>query len=99
MMIAWAQFRQQQVAICPTEPTAKLITSGAYRFTRNPMYFGVMMMLGGLAFWFGTLPFVLAALAFFLVINLVFCPYEEQKLATNFGDDYRDYCQRVSRWL
>ena len=99
MIAAWAQFRQRQVAICPTEPTALLITDGVYRVTRNPMYLGMVMMLTGLAFWYGTLPFVLATLAFFVVINRVFCPYEEQKLVATFGADYQNYRTRVGRWL
>ena len=99
MIRAWWQFKQQQVAICPTEETAFLITDGVYRFTRNPMYLGMIMMLVAVAFWFGTVPYFAAATAFFLIIRLVFCPYEERKLAASFGDEYRDYATQVRRWL
>ena len=63
------------------------------------MYLGVVTMLSGVAAWFGTLPFALAAVAFFLVIDRVFCPYEERKLAFGFGESYERYRRRVRRWL
>jgi protein-S-isoprenylcysteine O-methyltransferase Ste14 len=99
MMWAWWQFREHRVAICPTDRTDHLIVDGAYRYTRNPMYLGVVTMLLGVALWFGTLPFALAALAFFLVIDRVFCPYEERKLVQGFGEEYERYRSRVRRWI
>ena len=99
MMWAWWQFRQRRVAICPTAETDALITDGVYRYTRNPMYLGIVLMLSGVALWAGTLPFALAAAGFFLVINAAFCPYEEQKLANTFGPDYAAYRRRVRRWV
>jgi protein-S-isoprenylcysteine O-methyltransferase Ste14 len=53
----------------------------------------------GLALYFGTLPFYVAALTYFVVIDRVFCQYEEKKLEAAFGDEYRRYRTRVRRWL
>jgi protein-S-isoprenylcysteine O-methyltransferase Ste14 len=47
----------------------------------------------------GTPPFYLSAIAFFGVMNRIFCPYEENKLTAAFGEDYRSYAKRVRRWL
>jgi len=99
MITAWWQFREQSVAICPTAETAKLITDGIYRHTRNPMYLGMIMMLVAVALWTGTVPFFAAAIAFFLVIQLQFCPFEETKLLAAFGNEYRIYAARVRRWV
>lgn len=99
MMWAWWQFRCHQVAICPTSRTAYLITDGIYRYSRNPMYLGIVMMLIGVAAWFGTLPFALAAVTFFLVVELAFRPYEEQKLAETFAESYLTYRDRVRPWI
>jgi protein-S-isoprenylcysteine O-methyltransferase Ste14 len=99
MMQGWRLFRRDGVAICPTAPTRSLITDGIYRLTRNPMYLGILLMLVGTACWFGTLPFVAAAVGWWSVMQFVFCPYEEQKLEANFGDDYRHYRARVRRWV
>jgi protein-S-isoprenylcysteine O-methyltransferase Ste14 len=99
MMLAWWQFRRRGVAICPTAATVSLITDGIYRFTRNPMYLGMVLMLLALAMFAGTVPFYVAALALFGVLNFAFCPYEERKLANIFGPAFRAYRERVPRWL
>ena len=99
MTLGWWQFRRNGVAICPTAPTARLITDGVYRLTRNPMYLGILLMLAAIACWFGTLPFAAAAMCWWGVIHFVFCPYEEQKLQQTFGAAYRQYMGRVRRWI
>jgi len=99
MMLAWWQFKRRQVAICPTDHTAHLITDGIYRFSRNPMYLGMFFMLVSVGVWFGTAPFFAAAAGFFLIIQLVFCPYEEEKLLVTFGNAYSDYRMAVRRWI
>ena len=99
MMVAWWQFRGNDVAICPTEPTVRLLTNGVYRFTRNPMYLGITMMLAAVALAVGTVPFYVAALLFWLVADRAFCPFEEKKLAASFGASYESYRLRVRRWI
>ena len=99
MVWAWAQFKQRGVAICPTEETARLLTDGVYRLTRNPMYLGMTLMLAGLAAWMGSLPFYAAAAGFFGIIHPAFCPYEEEKLTTRLGSQYQAYTSRVRRWV
>jgi protein-S-isoprenylcysteine O-methyltransferase Ste14 len=99
MLRAWWLFKQARVAICPTAETARLITHGIYRWTRNPMYLGIVFMMLGFAAGFGTLPFYAAAAAFFVVIDRVFCRFEEAKLAAGFGGEYATYARRVRRWL
>jgi protein-S-isoprenylcysteine O-methyltransferase Ste14 len=99
MMWGWWLFRKFGTAICPTAKSQHLVTSGIYRFTRNPMYLGLVGMLLAIAIVVGTVPFYLAAVAYFVVINHVFCPYEESKLAETFGDGYRSYKNNVRRWV
>jgi len=99
MIQAWWQFKTEQIAICPTERTDHLITGGIYRVTRNPMYLGMTMMLVGVAVWLGTVPFYAAAVAFFMIMNFAFCPYEETKLQAAFDGAYEQYTAQVRRWL
>jgi protein-S-isoprenylcysteine O-methyltransferase Ste14 len=99
MMFAWWQFRDREVAICPTAATDRLICDGVYRFTRNPMYLGIVFMLTGVATFYGTLPFYTAALVFFIVMDRFFCRYEEEKLLRTFGQAYAAYRSNVRRWL
>ena len=99
MLWGWWLFRQYQTPICPTARAARLVVSGIYRVTRNPMYLGMIAMLIAAALAVGTLPFYLAAGIYFVVIDQAFCPYEERKLALAFGDEYLSYKNRVRRWL
>jgi protein-S-isoprenylcysteine O-methyltransferase Ste14 len=99
MMQAWWRFRKYETAICPTAKTERLVTSGIYRYTRNPMYLGLAGMLLAIAISIGTFPFYCAFAAFFMVMNSVFCPYEENRLSEAFGHAYLSYRNRVRRWL
>ena len=99
MLRAWWLFRVQKTAVCPTAHTSVLITDDIYSLTRNPMYLGILLMLLGTAIGSGGLFFYIATLLFFLIIDRVFCPYEEAKLAYAFSDEFRRYRNRVRRWL
>jgi len=99
MLRAWWLFRVHGTAICPTAHTTALITNDIYRLTRNPMYLGIVLMLLGTALVSGGLFFYLATMSFFLIINFVFCQYEETKLIGLFGQEFARYRQRVRRWL
>lgn len=99
MMWGWWLFKRFDTAICPTAKTDCLVTSGVYRVSRNPMYLGVVGMLLAVAIFVGTFPFYLATAAYFLVMNNVFCPYEEHKLSEAFGDTYISYKNKVRRWI
>lgn len=99
MLRAWWLFREYQTAICPTAETTSLLTHDVYALTRNPMYLGIVLMLLGLAITAGWVLLYAAALAFFLIVDYVFCPYEEARLGRKFGNAFSRYRERVRRWL
>lgn len=99
MMWPWLLFKRGNLAVCLPNKTAYILTTGPYRFSRNPMYLGMILMMLGTALYFGTLPFYISAGAFFVIINFAFCPYEENKLINAFGEEYRKYKNRVRRWI
>lgn len=99
MLWAWMIFKNQNLAVCLPEVTEHITRTGPYRFSRNPMYLGMFLMMVGLALLVGTIPFYLAAIGFFAIMNSVFCPYEEKKLAHVFGGEYAQYKKKVRRWL
>lgn len=99
MMWAWVAFRRAGTAVCPTGESSVLITTGVYRATRNPMYLGMQGMLIGAAFLVGDVTAFLAPVAFFLVIDKVFIPYEEEDLRRSFGAEYERYAEHTRRWL
>jgi protein-S-isoprenylcysteine O-methyltransferase Ste14 len=99
MMWSWGLFKQQHLAICLPAKTDHITMAGPYRFSRNPMYLGMILMLLGLALYVGTLSFYLSAIGYFVILNFVFIPYEENKLANAFGGEYIQYRNCVRRWL
>ena len=98
MMRAWWLFRVAETAICPSAAATVLITQDVYRLSRNPMYLGISLMLGGLALAVGALALYAATLTFFVFMDRVFCPYEERKSLQEFGSRYTAYRERVRRW-
>jgi protein-S-isoprenylcysteine O-methyltransferase Ste14 len=99
MLRAWWLFRQRGAAVCPTARTSVLITSDIYRLTRNPMYLGIVLILTGIAIGTGGPGYYVASLSFFLIIDFVFCPFEEQKLTRTFAGAFTRYKSDVRRWL
>ncbi len=99
MLWSWLLFKKKNVAICPRAKTARIIQSGPYSFSRNSMYLGMILMMLGPALFTGAASLYLSALIYFLILNFVFCPFEEAKLLIAFGDEYAQYCSKVRRWL
>ena len=93
------QFRRRQTTIIPFHESSALITSGIYRFSRNPIYLSMVVLLCGLAIALGTLSPWIVPPIFMGIISKLFIEKEEAMLAEAFGNDYRDYCQQVRRWL
>jgi protein-S-isoprenylcysteine O-methyltransferase Ste14 len=80
-------------------PTTTIVESGPYRFTRNPIYLGMVLGLIGLGVAFDTLWLQLMLVPFALVIRYGVVAREEAYLDRKFGDVYRGYRSRVRRWL
>ena len=83
----------------PWKPTPELIVRGPYRFTRNPMYMGVMCVQIGLGVALGNSWISLLAPVALLTVHFIAVLPEEKYLAENFGPSYREYCVRVRRYL
>jgi protein-S-isoprenylcysteine O-methyltransferase Ste14 len=93
-------FRREGTEVDPTSPTnRKLIISGPYRFTRNPMYLGLIILTLGIAIWVGAWPMFAAPIALFATANWAHIPFEEAKMRHQFGAVYDNYVVRVRRWI
>lgn len=92
-------FRKADTGIVPFSEATALVTSGAFRFSRNPMYLGMVFVLLGAALLTGSLAGLLVAPVFMLIIQSRFIQDEEKMLRGVFGDEYEDYCRRVRRWV
>jgi protein-S-isoprenylcysteine O-methyltransferase Ste14 len=94
-----ATFSRAGTELHPTsEANAKLVTTGPFAYSRNPMYSGVMLVSLGVAIFFGTLPYFVATVILFLLVNSVFIPFEEAKMERQYGAEFRAYKSRVRRW-
>jgi protein-S-isoprenylcysteine O-methyltransferase Ste14 len=94
-------FQKAKTTVNPTTPAAasSVVTSGVYRFSRNPMYIGFLLALIGWAtFLSHTLPFLLL-LVYVAYMNRFQISPEERALSAKFGDEYEAYKQAVRRWL
>ena len=93
-------FRREGTEINPTSPAnRKLVTSGPYSFTRNPMYLGLTIVSLGVAFWVGWWPMFLAPVMIFATANWAHIPFEEEKMHRQFADAFDAYARKVRRWL
>jgi len=86
--------------INPTSETNKsLVVRGPFRFTRNPMYLGLVLLTLGIAFWVGSLPMFAVPLLVFATANWVHIPFEEAKMRRQFGAAFDRYMRQVRRWI
>ncbi len=95
------QFRRARTTVNPMRPAdaSTLVTGGIYRFTRNPMYLGDVLILLAVAVFFSN-PLGLAGVALFAAwMSLLQIPAEERALSQAFGEEFTRYCERVRRWL
>lgn len=83
----------------PIDAPKKLVVRGLYRYTRNPMYVGVLTIILGWAAFFRSPSLVLYALAVWACFHLFVVLYEERHLAAEFGSQYEAYRSRVPRWV
>lgn len=100
-LIAVGQFFRQNTTVHPMHPekATSLVTVGIYRFTRNPMYLGMLLILLGFAFLGHNLLGFVVPVAFVLVINVFQIIPEERALAELFGDEFSAFKKRTPRWF
>jgi protein-S-isoprenylcysteine O-methyltransferase Ste14 len=98
----WANYTLlQKISLEEREPfhtPSALVTEGPFRFSRNPVYLSVIMMVFGPAIIFGSLVLFIFPSILFSVFHF-FIRWEEKKLEETFGEDYLEFKRRVRRWL
>ena len=92
-------FKENNTTVKPyLEPTS-LITSGPFSLSRHPMYLGMASVLLGVAVNHGTIITFVFPLLFVILMEILFIPFEEETLIRIYGVDYRDYQNKVRRWV
>lgn len=92
-------FSKAGTNLVPFSESTVLVTHGLYRFTRNPMYLGMVIALAGVALLLNERWPWLVLPAFAALIQLRFIRFEEELMESTFGDAYLAYKSRVRRWL
>jgi protein-S-isoprenylcysteine O-methyltransferase Ste14 len=78
---------------------SSLVTRRPYSYSRNPIYLGFLLIALGTATILSSLSAFIAPIIFFLVVNTIIIPFEENRLQKNFGIEYERYKGSVRRWL
>jgi protein-S-isoprenylcysteine O-methyltransferase Ste14 len=92
-------FRKHQTTIKPGQTSSRLMVEGPFRFTRNPIYVGMILVLAGIALLLNSLtPWLILPVFAYLIASKVI-PVEESMLEQTFGAEYREYQEKVRRWV
>lgn len=97
---AFVTFLRAGTQLLPTSKTnSRLVTAGPFRFTRNPMYLGLVVISVGVAVTSGALAVFAAPFLTFVTINWLHIPFEEAKMRRQFGEAFDSYTRAVRRWI
>ena len=99
LVIAGGSFRKAGTDMIPFKTVSALVTTGVYRFTRNPMYLGMALVLLGCSVTVGASSALIVPPVFMVIIETRFIRPEEGMLRELFPDDFPAYCRQVRRWL
>jgi protein-S-isoprenylcysteine O-methyltransferase Ste14 len=97
----WASnyFKKVNTTIKPFQRSNQLITSGLYRYSRHPMYLGMVIALLGIILILGSLSPIIVLPIFMVLISRKFITPEEEMLLRTFGDTYEKYKKQVRCWI
>jgi protein-S-isoprenylcysteine O-methyltransferase Ste14 len=94
-----AKFRAAGTPVPARKPTTAIVRTGAYRFSRNPIYLAFSLFQLGIAIWVNSVWLLATLVGAVALIDTIVIPREEQYLERKFGAEYLDYKAAVRRWL
>jgi protein-S-isoprenylcysteine O-methyltransferase Ste14 len=83
----------------PIDPPKELVITGPYRYVRNPIYVGVLLIFLGHFLWFGYWTLLIYAASALTGVHFFVISYEEPTLKRKFGATYEEYLRQVPRWI
>ena len=83
----------------PAKPTVRIVREGSFRFSRNPLYLALLLLLSGIAVLRCSIWLVFTLIILFILLERFAVRPEEKYLTDKFGDDYLDYKASVRRWI
>jgi protein-S-isoprenylcysteine O-methyltransferase Ste14 len=97
LLVSVAWFAREGVR--PYPPIERVVTTGPYAYTRNPMYVGVVMLMLGQGLWFGSLAAVLYALGWLTAFVIFVTTIDDPFIQKRIGPTYDDYVKSVPGWI
>ena len=99
--LAVASFKKYKTTVNPLQPSnaSYLVISGIFRFTRNPMYLGMALILLSLSFKFNLLGGILVTALFIMFITRFQIIPEEDAMLSLFPDEFKTYKENTRRWI
>lgn len=93
-------FHQHDINTMTFDEPSKLLTNGMFKYSRNPMYRGLLLAIFGFAsIKNGSIISLAIVLAFFVITDRWHIAFEEKMMQEKFGDEYTNYCKKVRRWI
>ena len=102
VILVWRAFQRMSRAgtnVNPTEPATVLVTEGPFKYTRNPLYLSLTLFYVGISILVNALWAMLLLPAVLFLINRGVIDREERYLERKFGEQYKQYKERVRRWI
>lgn len=99
VVLARRQFAQHQQPTDPGRSTSRIITTGVFSISRNPLYLGGICILVGIALVVHLVWVFVLLLPAFIACHYILVVPEERYLASKFGEEYRTYVASVHRWI
>lgn len=101
-MVVWVSFsfvRYGRGTPVPIDPPKHFVSHGLYRWVRNPMYVGALLMLVGVVVFYGSLWVLAYAAGLWAALHTLTVVLEEPQLTRRFGAPYEEYLRQVPRWI
>ena len=99
VFVSFRFMRKMKTTFIPDGIPEVLISSGPFKFSRNPIYLGMLTILVGVAFLMSSLSAMIIAFVFGTIINFTWIAHEEKKLQELFSEDWENYSSKVRRWI
>ena len=99
IFVSFRFMRKMKTTFIPDGTPEVLISSGPFKFSRNPIYLGMLTILVGIAFLMSSLSAIIIAFVFGIIINFTWIAHEEKKLHELFSEDWENYSSKVRRWI
>ena len=97
--ISLRKLSKMKTTFIPDGKPEKLVKDGPFRFSRNPIYLGMLLILVGVSISLQSFSSLIISIIFGLIINFTWIKHEERKLEDIFDSEWEEYSKRTRRWL